>query len=427
MSRILKAKTATDYLLVAGLIAVSGFPYFMVSQVNFFLLFVFAALVYLKRSVPFEPQLLVVVFAFLVVEVLQYFVLRAVDLVTISGTVIRMFLSIFILCLVRGKFITYFVNILYVLSLISFLFFIPSLLFPPFFNFFVTHICPIFNSPFADPDGFYIVWPTNLLFCFHDCVLSEFRNPGPFWEPGLFAVFLTLALLFNLILEKKLWTKKNMVFILALISTFSTAGYIALFVLLFSFYIVNQSLVKKIILSLLILPALLTLYFSLDFLSTKVEQNINMAGSTTSSRFGSALIDFTDFLKSPYIGWGRGALRYGGRTFTFFSDDQHRNNSVTDVLATYGLFLFLFYFYSYYSSLKSLCLTNGFNTHFAFYALLVILILGFSQSIFLKPFFYSILFLRFIGKTNQTQAREEQHDKEGQTGAVTLLTTNESE
>ncbi|HEV7230304.1 MAG TPA: hypothetical protein VGO45_03185, partial [Bacteroidia bacterium] len=116
---------------------------------------------------------------------------------------------------------------------------------------------------------------------------------------------------------------------------------------------------------------------------------------TTSSRFGSALVDFNDFLKSPFIGWGRGVMRYGGRSFTFFSEDQHRNNSVTDVLATYGIFLFLFFFYNYYKSMKKLCLQSGFNPNFAIYALLVILTLGFSQSIFLKPFFYSILFLQF--------------------------------
>lgn len=135
-----------------------------------------------------------------------------------------------------------------------------------------------------------------------------------------------------------------------------------------------------------------------------------MAGSTTSSRFGSALIDFNDFSNSPFIGWGRGSMRYGGRAFTFFSDDQHRNNSVTDILATYGIFLFLFYFYMYYSSLKALCVYNGFNTHFAFYSLIVILILGFSQSIFLKPFFYSILFLGYTHKPGKVLQIQEPPD-----------------
>ena len=145
----------------------------------------------------------------------------------------------------------------------------------------------------------------------------------------------------------------------------------------------------------MLLPVLLTLYFSLEFLSNKVEQNISMAGTTTSSRFGSALIDIQDFSNSPFIGWGRGVMRYGGRSFSFFSEDQHRNNSVTDLLATYGIFIFLFYFYNYYKSLKGICQSSGFNPQFGSYALLVILLIGFSQSIFMKPFFYSLMFLRF--------------------------------
>jgi hypothetical protein len=395
MFKSVSAKTATDYFIVAGLIAVSGLPYFMIAQTNFFILFLFAAYIYLKRSVIFDPRMLVIVGSFVVVEFLQLLFIHPFDPVMISGTFIRMFLSIFVVSLVREKFTVYFSNIIYYFSLISFLFFIPSLVIPGFFNFFVIHVCPIFTSPFADKDSFYIVWPTNLIFCFHECVLAEFRNPGPFWEPGLFAVFLNLALIFNLINERKLWTRKNIVLALALISTFSTAGYIAFFVLLFSYYIVDQSLGKKILLTAVLLPVVLTLYFSLEFLSNKVEQNISMASTTTSSRFGSALIDITDFSASPFIGWGRGVMRYGGRSFSFFSEDQHRNNSVTDLLATYGLFIFLFYFFNYYMSLKALCLKSGFNPHFAYFSLLVILILGFSQSIFLKPFFYSLMFLRF--------------------------------
>ncbi len=389
--------------MLAGLIAVSGFPFFMTDQLNFFILFLIAAFVYVKRSIVFDYRTLSVVALFLLVEILQFVFIKPFDPVMISGTLIRIFLSLFVASLLRDKFSGYYVNILYFFSIISFLFFIPSLLVPAFFNFFVSSVCPFFTPLTVDPDGFYIVWPTNILFCFHECVLTEFRNPGPFWEPGLFAVFLNLALILNLIKEKKLWTRKNTVLILALITTFSTAGYIAFFVLLISFYLVDQSMIKKILLTAILLPVLLTLYFSLEFLHTKVEENISLAGSTTSSRFGSASVDFADFTQSPWIGWGRGVMRYGGRSFAFFSEDQHRNNSVTDLLATYGIFLFLTFFYHYYQSLKALCRTSNFRTAFAGYALIVILMLGFSQSIFMKPFFYSLLFIHYTSESASPQ------------------------
>ncbi len=396
MFKILRSREATDYFMVTGLIAVSGFPYFMVAQLHFLLLFLFVCFIFLKRSIVFDSKIMAVVLFFLVVEVLQFLFIKPFEPVMIAGTFIRMFLGYFVISLTRERFAGYLVNILYVCSIISFSFFIPSILSHGFFNFFVAKVCPLFDTPFAEQTGFYTVWPTNILFCFHECVLTEYRNPGPFWEPGLFAVFLVLALLFNLIREQRAGSRVNIVLTLALISTFSTAGYLAFFVLIAAYYFVRQNVAQKALLGIILIPAVLGLYFSLDFLSTKIEQNIQMAGTTTSSRFGSALADLSDFAKSPLIGWGRGVMRFGGKTFSFFSEDQHRNNSVTDLLATYGLFLFLFFFYRYYVSLKSLCIRSGMNVNFAAYALAVVLMLGFSQSIFLKPFFYSLLFIGYM-------------------------------
>jgi hypothetical protein len=395
MKKIVDADVFSNYFLVGSLVAVSGFPFFMTAQINFLILFVIASFFYFKKSLQPNPKILWIIIPFVVVEVLQFLFIKPFDPIMITGTFIRMFLGFFIVTLAGKNFIRYFTNIIVFFSVISFFFFIPSLLSSSFFNFFKNSICPYFVSPFADTEGFYTVWPTNIIFCFHDCVLEEFRNPGPFWEPGLFAVFLNLALLFNLILEKKLFSIKNGILILALLSTLSTAGYIAFFMLVFFFFQSNQSFLRRLLLALFILPVILTLYFSLDFLSTKVEQNISLAGTTTSSRFGSAAVDLADFMSSPFIGWGRGVMRYGGRPFAFFSEEQHRNNSVTDLLATYGIFIFVLYFANYYLTLKAICKDNNFNLNFAFLALVVILALGFSQSIFMKPVFYSILFIQF--------------------------------
>ena len=399
MFKSINIKLIVDYFLISGLIAVSAFPFFCTAQINFFVLFLFSFYIYIKRSIRFDPRMLLVVVAFIGVEFLQYLIIKPYDPKMIYGTFIRLFLGFFIVSITNKKFTEYFVNILYTLSVIGFIFFIPSIIFPSFFNFFISNICPFFDPPFDKSEGFYEVLPTAIIYCFHDCILDEFRNPGAFWEPGIYSVFINLALIFNLIKEKKIMGKKNIVLILALISTFSTAGYLAFFLLVFSYYIINQTFIRKIILSAIIIPLALSLYYSLDFLSRKVEENIDLAGTTTSSRFGSALADYNDFITSPYIGWGRGVMRYGGKSFAFFSGDQHRNNSVTDLLASYGIFIFILYFYSYYSSLKTLCINYKFKTQFAILALMVILTLGFSQSIFLRPFFYSILFLQYTYDT----------------------------
>jgi len=385
----------TDYCFVAALVAVSGFPFFMVSQFYFTLLFVIVTFFYLKRSKIFDFRSLYVLIPFMSIEIIQFVLIHPHDPILMVGTFIRLAAGLFTVKLVGKKFTDYYINIITFFAGLSFFFFIPCLLFHSFFTFFVNHICTFFASPFEEKSGFYIVWPTIWVYTFHDCILQELRNPGPFWEPGLFSIYINLALMFNLIKEKKIVTRKNIILILALLSTFSTGGYVPFFVLVYAFYMVNQSMAKKIIFSAVALPLVITIYYSADFLSSKIEQNISMAGTTTSSRFGSAMADINDFSTSPLIGWGRGQTRYGGRVYAFFTEDQHRNNSVTDLLATYGIFIFIMYFAWYYKGLHGMCVEANFQTGFAGFALLVILMLGFSQSIFLKPFFYSLLFIQY--------------------------------
>ena len=121
----------------------------------------------------------------------------------------------------------------------------------------------------------------------------------------------------------------------------------------------------------------------------------------TSSRFGSGLADMKDFVRSPIIGWGRGAMRYGGRKFTFFTADQHRNNGLAALLASYGIVVTLVLFFNYYKSLKAMCIAHAFNSRFAGLALLVIMIMGFSQTIFQYTFFYSLMFIHLVYKKQE--------------------------
>ena len=72
---------------------------------------------------------------------------------------------------------------------------------------------------------------------------NEPRNYGPFWEPGVFSIYLTFAILFLLIKEKKI-TKQVIFLIIGVVTTFSTAGYVTLIVLI-SYYLVGNSYGKK--------------------------------------------------------------------------------------------------------------------------------------------------------------------------------------
>uniref|UniRef100_UPI000FF138CB hypothetical protein n=1 Tax=Exiguobacterium sp. AM39-5BH TaxID=2292355 RepID=UPI000FF138CB len=64
------------------------------------------------------------------------------------------------------------------------------------------------------------------------------RNLGIFWEPGLFATFLVIGLLFELFFNnKKISIFRVIIFSLTIFTTQSSAGYLLLFIVSVAFFI----------------------------------------------------------------------------------------------------------------------------------------------------------------------------------------------
>lgn len=383
-----------NYVVLTLLIATTGFPFFYNAQEFIFIGFAIAAVVFFNRGLTIEKHLLQIVLLFVVVEVLQGVMFDKIEPVTISGTLVRILFGYFVARILATHFIDYFFRIIYVLAVISLLFYIPSILSSAFFNFFAHDVSSIFQSPFAAENEFYSVKPNILIYCFHEALGESARNSGPFWEPGAFALFLDIAILLRLIQRKQLFEPKLILLYIVVITTFSTAGVTTLLILLISFYMIGKTHLRlRYFFAAIFVIAGYYVFMNVEFLGAKTNDNIRLAQSTTSSRFGSALADLRDFSESPFIGWGRGTNRYGGKQFTFFSVSQHRNNGVTYLLATYGIIIFVVYFGIYYRNLRNICYYFNMTTAFALFALLIILLLGFSQAVFTRPFFYSLLFV----------------------------------
>jgi hypothetical protein len=383
------------YFLVSLIIAIAGFPFFIGDQEYIIFGFIISLIAFRRARLKFDKLSLLLILIFFIVEVLQSFKVGEFEVKTITGTYIRLFFAYFVVKIVKKDFLLYYVKILYVLCIISFFFYLFSFL-PGFINFFLTYITPLFKSPFHQTGGFYTTSENVIIFTFEASLWEASRNPGPFWEPGAFATFTCIALLFNLVINQKINNKYSYIFILAIITTFSTSGYIALFLTLFLF--VNSVYKSKIKYLFVIIIAItcVILYQQLDFLGKKVAADEDKAFFTTGSRFGSALLDLNDFSNSPFVGWGRGSYRYGGDKVIEFTQIHHRNNGLTDLLATYGSILFIVYFIAYYYSFRKLNEFYKFNKSFAISMLIVFLVLGFSQGLFMKPFFYALLFLHSI-------------------------------
>lgn len=394
-----------DYFLLFLLIANSGIQFFAASEIIQIFLFFFSFAILIKRKINLDTEFFLILLLFLAVEIIQILLHGGFDYVTFAGTYVKLGMIYFIVKLLKYNFDKYYINILYFFTLVSLIFYTFSFV-PGFTEYFVSNVAPFFKSPFVEESVFYKSEPTIIIFCFEDTLMSDHRNSGPFWEPGAFAVFLCIALLFNIIRTGKMVNRKNILFIVAILTTLSTAGYIALAAIFGGFYTIKRGFLNKVMVLLLVVISGF-LFSRLDFLEQKINQNIDIAEKTTSSRFGSALADYKLFVESPLVGWGRGDARYGEKKVTRFTIEEHRNNGIFILLATYGIILTVIYFFLIYKSINALVKYRNFTSWFSFISMCVIFILGFSQGIFSLPLLYSFLFLHINYKTKVLKIRKE--------------------
>ena len=234
---------------------------------------------------------------------------------------------------------------------------------------------------------------------------SSLRNSGFMWEPKGFANILILALIFNLIQTKfKLLNKKMIIYSIALITTFSTAGYIIYFTLLPLFYTINKTIVVKIF-SLIIIVISVFYISKLDFMYEKIlyestlfnhhEKLLNSTKryekeSISLGRVGSLVVDYNDFTKRPIFGYG---FQRSERTQSKYVK-LTRVNGFSDILATYGLIGIIFLIYSYNLLFKKLL--KLYNLRGKNILLLSIFVIYFASALTSHMLWMSLLFLHLL-------------------------------
>lgn len=206
------------------------------------------------------------------------------------------------------------------------------------------------------------------------------RNPGPFHEPGAFAVFLILGIILNTFLKDSLFNKKNMLFLLALITTASTAGYIA-FILFLNAYLFNTATLKasnKYFVLIVSIVLSITIYFNTEFLSEKIvdqyqTQSMYDIESNVSGRFFSARRSLSTILNNPIFG---NIAAYDTKNISSSFKGYGFLSLVTEI----GLPLFILIMYFFYKTLRVLVQSNRMKPAIIYFAILSLLIVLFAQS-----------------------------------------------
>ena len=239
------------------------------------------------------------------------------------------------------------------------------------------------------------------------------RNYGIFREPGVYQMFLMLGLLFYTYYGREFKIYRFFIYIVAVVLTYSTTGYIALIIYLTLYLIKDPRKIsgkkKKLVTVILISVGLILLLLKTDLLSADgmiFDKFGNTRRYTTVARFASISANIKMWLQAPILGNG---LSYVGDTFPELSRMEygyastHNTNTLLCELATYGILYTAIFVVGYIRLVKVISerriehgLIGG-----------VLLVLMFGEKLTFSPIIYVLM---FYGLSNRNYTYERLED-----------------
>ncbi|MEZ7944428.1 MAG: hypothetical protein QMB73_00050, partial [Flavobacteriaceae bacterium] len=297
----MKLSISKGYLFIFFLVMISGT---IVSRPLLeylpLILFCFITLFYGVPGKFFFKKYFIYISILLIVFVLQRIFLGYVSVLGSINFFLKIYIAAFLFYKLGNKFRQIYFNVIYFFSIVSIFFFtvfvvtgypVSIIEYPNF------HSIIIFNIKY-DLNGAYIM-----------------RNCGPFWEPGAFVGYIIFALLLYIDDLKGVYKRNKFKFltiILALITTFSTTGYI---IILFWFIVMYLTKEKKQIIIWLFGFFIVTILvgysiYKIPFLRDKITSQTEVALMSSDNnefngeRLGALLFDLHYIKKHPLIGNG---------------------------------------------------------------------------------------------------------------------------
>ena len=199
------------------------------------------------------------------------------------------------------------------------------------------------------------------------CVMQgvgEVRNTGIFREPGVYTTYILLGIIFELFYMVKPRVLYVALFVVTLLTTYSTAG-ILVFMLVLAAYIIStreNSRKLKIATILVLFPLMIYVNFNETIFSNiflKFNPDASSYGSTM-ARLASFVVNFDMLLKNPLFGSGLTNYTVLFESYAYeiyglhLSASGQSTNSFMSLLATYGIVyggVVIFSFYCFAGSI----------------------------------------------------------------------------
>jgi hypothetical protein len=386
-----------DYaLVVIGLIySARSIPFFG-TPISVILPLVLALIVYylknkhLYRTIKSSRTFLV--FTFLMIAYIIKF--RSVDPMFILYHFGLLFIAYLIISSNGRNFIIHYENIVYKLAVISLVFFPFQLLFPQA----IFNLLNLIQSVL----GFHVTsesYSSILIYTFNQDFNETARNCGFSWEPGPYAIFLLLAILFRLMSNQLKIDKHIVIFITAMITTFSTTGILGLLVII-GWYFYNKRKQIFIVILPVIIGISIFLFTNVDFLGAKITSQYSSAQAEVDAqfnnkqeknisigRFSGFLLNWGDFKRNPILGYG-GHIKEeteAAKMGKLISSTSGLGNW----MAQFGVIGLIILLITHIRSQRKLHLI--FNLRGSGFVVLTILMLGFGFNLLVSPIFFCLM------------------------------------
>lgn len=381
-------KLHIKYSLFIYILAISAFEYFYrVSQPATYLLLPITVILFYNFRLKFDEKVLCIIGPFFSVFLLQTLLFNSSWYYGFTLTV-RLLVLYSVAKIIGKDFIIIFINTIKLIAFISIVFY--SIEHIPFFQDLMLTISNDFTNLGSIPEITYDK-PNFIIYTLQtDYNYSYIRNAGPFWEPGVFAIFLNIGLFFNLFLKKVFFEITNILFIICIITTFSTTGYIALIANITFFTLANKKIdsyfrIILILFLILSIPAISSLPFMKEKVNSQIEES-----DISYSRFGAAVVHWNIIKDYPLTG-----LPYDETTYSKYADSISPNG-ITEIFLRYGLIVGLLYYFFLFRATNFLMQLIGYKGK-GYMLFLLLILLIFSQTMGNRPIYLLMLFLPLIG------------------------------
>jgi hypothetical protein len=389
-----------NYLIVYIVYAMGGIYFFYLKpppKIFFFVLLFSVALYRRIRLNDYKILILILVVIFI------FFAQKSISgygtLSNLLGWVIPILNAYLVIKILKNTFFNYFVNVVYVFAIIGLFFWIMQNVFPAF-NEGIPDLVKKLGTDPSDYKESLILFAYEPNKAFGNLLI---RNNGGFWEPGAYVTTLVPALFFSYLING-FKSNKTKIILLAIITTFSTAGYCALFLILaYSIILSKLNLATKNLLFSLFIFLSAFSYYSFDFLNKKISVELKTANeanlsTATAGRFLGFRKALYSVSQNPFIGKDFVTKKLPAEEIDYWAPD-FVGYGWMDLMAKIGLLFFAWYLVINYKFYKWFVKINSRKKYYGILALLPFLaqyILLFGQALYAVPLYLIFIVLVLI-------------------------------